>query len=121
MDDPEEHALVVKALRDGLGNCVVWHEKGVKLARDDGTLQGATPEWILREVIRLARTTPDPASLVRQVPERREGWRDQYRFYYKVILPVQGLKHGLFVEMRLRDDDPEFPKVTLVRAHIQKN
>ena len=121
MDDPEEHALVVKALWDGLGNCVKWHEKGLKLARDDATLRGVTPAWILSEVIRLVRTSPDPASVVRQVPEKREGWRDQYRFYYKVILPVPGFKHGLFVEMRLRDDDPEFPAVTLVRAHTQKN
>ena len=106
IDDPDEHALVVKALQDGLGNCVIWHEKGAQLVRDDTALRGVTPEFILRAVIQLVRTATSPSSVVRQVAEKREGWRDHYRFYYKVILPVMGFKHGLFVEMRLTDDDP---------------
>jgi hypothetical protein len=33
--------------------------------------------------------------------ETREDYRDDFRFYYKVILPVDGFRHGVFVEMRL--------------------
>src|SRR5207248_7286437 len=105
MDDHKEHALVIKALRDGLGNRVVWHGKGAQLVRDDPELRGLSPEFILGEVIRLVRASADPESIVRQVPEKREGWRDKYRFYYRVVLPVQGFKHGLFVELRLTGDD----------------
>ena len=70
---------------------------------------------------RLVRSSADPGSIVKQVPEKREGWRDKYRYYYKVVLPVTGFKHGLFVEMRLTgDDEPDFPEVTFVRAHAQR-
>ena len=118
MDDHKEHALVVKALRDGLGNCVVWHGKGAQLLRDDPELHGLSPEFILREVVRLVRASADPGSIVKQVPEKREGWRDNYRFYYKVVLPAAGFKDGVFVEMRLTgDDDPDYPEVTLFNAH----
>jgi len=120
MDDPEEHALVVKALLDGLGNCVIWHERGARLVREDRELQGLTPAFIRREVIDFVRGQSDAGAAVVQVAEQREEWRGEYRFYYKVILPVDGLKHGLFVEMRLTDDDSEFPCVTIVRAHAQR-
>jgi hypothetical protein len=120
MDDPEEHALVVKALLDGLGHCVIWHDKGARLVREDPELGGLTPAFIRREVIEFVRAQADAAAVVVQVSEQREGWRDAYRFYYKVILPVDGFKHGLFVEMRLTDDDREFPAVTIVRAHVER-
>jgi hypothetical protein len=56
-----------------------------------------------------------------QVLETREGYRDDYRFYYKVILPIDGFRHGVFVELRLTgSDDLEFPEVTIVRAHLQR-
>ena len=60
-------------------------------------------------------------SKVGQIAEKRDGYRDNYRFYYKVILPVQGFRHGIFVEMRLTgDDDPAYPEVTLFNAHPQR-
>jgi len=38
--------------------------------------------------------------------------------YYKVIIPVDDFRHGVFVEIRLTgDDDPEYPEVTLFNAH----
>ena len=38
--------------------------------------------------------------------------------YSMVILPYDGMPHGLFVEVRLTgDNDPDFPRVTLVGAH----
>ena len=120
MDDPEEHALVVRALLDGLGNCVFWHEKGARLVLEDRELQGLTAASIRREVIDFVRAQVNAGAVVTQASEQREEWRDEYRFYDKVILPIAGFKHGRFVEMRLTDDDQDFPRVTIVRAHAQR-
>ena len=53
-----------------------------------------------------------------QVEESRPEYDDR-SFYYKAIIPVEGLPHGLFVEIILDDDDPELPSVRIVNAHKQ--
>jgi hypothetical protein len=112
MEDPAEHALVVKALIDGLGGCVEWNEKEAKLVIEQYSLN---PAFIRRETIRYVRARG--GTVVEQRKELRPHWQD-YRYYYMVILPFDGFRDGLFVEMRLTDDeDPEFPEVTFVRAH----
>ncbi len=119
MHDPREHALVCKALRDGLGACVEWDAQCANTVRGYPDLRGLTPEFLRREVINYVRTQAN--SVVRQILETREDYRDDFRFYYKVILPVDGFRHGVFVEMRLTgDDDPEYPEVTLFNAHEQR-
>lgn len=55
-----------------------------------------------------------------QVRETREEFRN-YRYYYKAILPLDGFNRGVFVEMVLVDDDPDFPTVALVNAHPQRS
>ena len=113
MEDPAEHALVVKALIDGLGGCVERDEKEARLVIE---LYALNPTHIRRETIRYVRD--HGGVVVEQRKELRHHWQDLYRFYYMVILPFDGFRDGLFVEMRLTgDDDPEFPEVTLVRAH----
>jgi hypothetical protein len=114
MDDPEEFALVVKALLDGLGGCVEWDDDSACRVRNDPNLRDFTPEFIKREVIRCVRNAS--ASVV-QKPEKRERWMDEYRFYYKVILPLPEFRDGVFVELRLVDADPDVPMVLLVNAH----
>ncbi len=57
---------------------------------------------------------------ISQVHETREGRREDYRFYYKAIIAVDDLPLPLFVEMRLIDDDPEYPVVALVNCHLQR-
>jgi hypothetical protein len=119
MDDPEEHALVAKALSEGLGGCVEWDEKSADHVRNDPDLQGLRPLYIRAELIQYVKA--QGGQVVQQVKEKRDHWRDLYAFYYKVILPIGGFKHGLFVEMRLTgDDDPDYPEVTLVGAHPQR-
>jgi len=76
------------------------------------------PPFIRQEVIRHVKA--NGASVVIQRPEKREHWRELFSYYYMVILPVPGFKHGLFVEMRLTDDDEDLPAVTLVGAHPQR-
>lgn len=115
MEDPTEHALVVKALNDGLGNCVVWDERAAKLVIEQHHFN---PVDIRRGIIRHVKS--QGGDVVVQRNEDRHYWRDLYRFYYMVILPYSVLRHGLFVEMRLTDgDDLDFPEVTLVGAHPQ--
>ena len=41
-------------------------------------------------------------------------------FWYRAIIPVAGLPHGLFVEVKLVDDDAKEPWVEIVSAHRQK-
>jgi hypothetical protein len=119
MDDPKEQALVAKALFEGLGGCVEWDEKGADRVRNDPDLHGLSPLYIRAELVRYVKA--HGSQVVQQVREKRENWKDLYPFYYKVILPMRGFKHGLFVEMRLTgDDDPDFPEVTLVGAHPQR-
>ncbi|MDR3622612.1 MAG: hypothetical protein P4L85_24890 [Paludisphaera borealis] len=119
MHDVEEHSLVCKAVRECLGGCFDWDERGARLVRQDWELQGLTPEFLRTEVCRHVRSEGDHEII--QVLENREEYRDDYRFYYKVILPIDGFRHGVFVEMILTgSDDPEFPEVTIVRAHLQR-
>lgn len=54
-----------------------------------------------------------------QVAERRDEYLDR-KFYYKVILPVAEIKNGLFVELILDDDDPNYPVVLIVNSHEQR-
>jgi hypothetical protein len=119
MHDAREHALVCKALRDGLGGCVEWDADCANRIRGNPDLRGLTPEFIRREVIKHLKAQAD--STVRQIVETREEYRDDFRFYYKVIIPVDDFRHGVFVEMRLTgDEDPEYPEVTLFNAHEQR-
>lgn len=109
--------LVVKALICRESNAVAWQsDRDATRVRNDLSRDGITPEGILREVRQFVRD--QGREVVFQVVERREGWREK-RDYYKVILPVDCYKHGLFVEMVLSDDDPEVPCVDLVNAHEQ--
>lgn len=57
---------------------------------------------------------------VKQVVEKRDEYRRERRFYYKLILPVEAFLHGLFVELVLADDDDELPSVLIVNAHEQR-
>ncbi len=58
---------------------------------------------------------------VSQIRETREEWRDRYKYNDKVIVPIEGFRHGPYVEMVFSDDeDPEDPVITLVNAHEQR-
>ncbi len=51
----EEHGLVVKALCDGLGNCVKWDYKSALIVRDNNEIEGLTPALIRKSVIAFVR------------------------------------------------------------------
>ena len=115
--DPVELALVVKAisLAQNTRGCCEWNERAARRIRQQPPCQGMTPEGI-REL--LLDHVNNHRGQILQVEERREEYRE-HRFYYKAIIPVAGLRRGLFVEMVLGDDDPEFPAVEIVNAHEQ--
>jgi hypothetical protein len=78
MDDPKEHALVVKALLEGLGGYVEWDETSADRVRNDSGLQGLRPQHIRAEVIRYVRA--EGGRVVQQITEKREYWKDLYAF-----------------------------------------
>ncbi|WP_165073116.1 hypothetical protein [Paludisphaera rhizosphaerae] len=118
MLSPEEHALVCKSICAGISNCFFWDEGAALRVRNDPDLKGLTPRFIREAVRDYVRETGD--HVVVEVVETRERWRDDFKFYYKVILPVDEFLYGIFVEMRLTDNDPDVPMVLIVNAHPQR-
>ncbi|HZW30559.1 MAG TPA: hypothetical protein VFF52_07625 [Isosphaeraceae bacterium] len=83
MRDPDELALVIKAITSGLSNCLFWKNDATEnRIRNDRELQGLTPRGIKRELIRFVTA----GGLVEQVAETRESYRDDHFFYYKANL-----------------------------------
>lgn len=114
--DQEALALVVKALTCNLSNCVEWiNDNEANRVRSDPSNQGLTPgeiKRLTREYVRL-----NEPNCVEQLREVRENRKDRREYWYRVIVPIDGFPHGLFVEMELLDDDPVVPVVVLLNAH----
>jgi hypothetical protein len=111
--DPDELALVQKALTCCVNGCVEWDPDQADRVRSDPRLQGLTPEAIQEDTIQYAVDGGE----VRQVKEKRMEWQHR-EFYYKVILPYYPeFPKGLFVELELTDRDEDYPVVHLVNAH----
>lgn len=115
MSDPDELALVVKAIKSGLGGCVEWNPDVVDRVRRELAPVGLNPESIKEDLINFVQG----GGIVRQVKEQRQQWKRERDFYYKVILPTPKLKNGLFVEIVLQNSDADYPEVRLVNAHEQ--
>ncbi len=119
MDDPGEHTLIVKAFQLARGahgyvtGYVEWSERGAHDSRRNLSEIGLTPEGIRELAIEHVRA----GRPIIQVRETEEG-RDR-PYYYKIIFSVPGVPPGVFVKIRLSDDDPDDPAVLLVSAHRQ--
>jgi hypothetical protein len=117
MSNPTELALVRKALVSGLGGCVEWDARVVDRVAADLDRHGLNLIDMRRELIEYVRGGGD----VIQVKEVRTLWADRRDYWYKAIVPMPNLfKKGMFVEMELRDNDPDLPEVGLLNAHEQK-
>src|SRR4051794_40404780 len=94
--DPTELALVRQAIASPLSNCCDrQNDRVVARVRREASLRGLTPEYIkqrLRDDVRLGGG-------VDQRLEDREGWKDQQRFWYRVVFPEHGFPRGVFVEV----------------------
>ncbi len=115
--DPAEVELALLAIRScHVTGCCEWDEKAARRLRGQPPLPGLTPEGI-RDL--LYDFVANQGGEVIQMQETRPEYNDR-PFFYKVIVPVQGLRHGLFVEIVLDDDDPDVPAVRIVNAHEQR-
>ena len=91
MDDPDEKALVEKALKSGVVGCVIWHPKEAERVRKQLAHYGLTPEGIQQDTIEYAQKTGS----VRQIKETRSDFKHR-DYYYKVILPMPDLFQRAF-------------------------
>lgn len=113
--DPDELALVEKAITCGTTGCCEWDDRAARRLRKAPPGPGLTPEGI-KDLLVLYVSA---GGRVIQVVEKRPEYNDR-RFYYKAVVPVAGLPRGLFVEIVL-DDDAELPSVRIVNAHEQSS
>lgn len=110
--------LVYEAIRAGTTGNVQWQDAAARRARAQPGLQGLTPEGI---VALLRRFVLDGEELDARSEAREEHLEldPENPWWYRAIIPVPGLTHGLFVELKQVDDDPENPWVEIVNVHPQ--
>jgi hypothetical protein len=116
--------LVHGAIAAGIFGQIQWDDRADERARSNPDLQGLTPEGI-------RRLLHDFVCGGERLDERREARPDwlqanadrpaHYReFWYRAVVPIADLfPKGLFVEVRLFDDEPQDPWVEIVNAHPQ--
>lgn len=116
--------LVHSAIARGIFGQIQWEDRADERARCNADLQGLTPEGIRRLLHDFVRA----GGRLDQRTEARPTWLEAnadrpayYReFWYRAIIPVPDLfPNGLFVEVRLFDDDPLDPWIEIVNAHPQ--
>ena len=96
--------------------CCEWSDQEIARVRNQPPAPGITPEaikWLLFEHVQ-------SGGELLQVKEERENWRDQRDYWYKAIIPFEGLPRGLFVEIIMVDPDRDCPSVEIVNAHAQR-
>jgi len=116
--------LVHQAIAAGIFGQIQWDYRADERARSNPDLQGLTPEGIRR----LLHNFVGSGGRLDERREARPDWlqanADRPSYYrdlwYRAVVPVPGLfPKGLFVEVRLFDDDPQDPWVEIVNAHPQ--
>jgi hypothetical protein len=116
--------LVHKAIAAGIFGQIQWDDRANERARSNAELQGLTPEGIRR----LLHAFVFGGGRLDERPEARPDWLQAnaerpsyYRdSWYRAVIPVTGVfSRGLFVEVRLFDDDVQDPWVEIVNAHPQ--
>jgi hypothetical protein len=122
MADSSKLELVHKAICSsvlGLGH-IEWTESAARLLRDDPDLKSLTPEIISAL---LHQFVMNGNSLDVRRETRTEYLQDDPDdlFWYRAIIEVPGLPRGLFIEVKLVDDDPSEPWVQIVNAHRQRS
>ena len=117
MTPRDELDLVQRAVLLGrtVTGCCEWHDRAFRRVRNDADLQGLTPEAVRQLLLDFVAA----GGSIQQAKEQRPEYGD-YEFYYKTVIPVAGFLHGLFVELRLTDDDADYPVALLVNAHPQR-
>jgi hypothetical protein len=116
--------LVHQAIAAGIFGQIQWEDRADERARSDPSLQGLTPEGVRRLLHdfvlgggRLDERQESRPEWLAANADRPAYYRDSW---YRAVVPVPDLfARGLFVEVRLFDDDPQDPWVEIVNAHAQ--
>jgi hypothetical protein len=118
MAHTDQLQLVHKAICCGVLGHIQWKDSAARLVRSNRDSGGLTPEGI-RGLLR--QYVLDGNALVSRQETRAEYLEDNPDdpYWYRAVIPVAGLLHGLFIEVKLVDDDPEAPWVEIVSAHPQ--
>lgn len=116
--------LVHRAIGAGIFGQIQWDDRADERARSSPELLGLTPEGIRRLLHEFVST----GGRLDERCETREEWlqanRDRPAYYrdvwYRAVVSFPDLfPKGLFIEIRLFDDDPQDPWVEIVNAHPQ--
>jgi len=110
--------LVHKAISSGTLGHIQWKDSAVRRLLDDPQMQGFTPMGV-RQLLQgfvLAGNSLDTREEKRA--EQLEECPDD-PYWYRAIIPVADFPKGLFVELKLIDDDENEPWVEIVSAHQQ--
>jgi hypothetical protein len=108
--------LVNKAIASGILGHIQWKESAARLVRCDPCLCGLTPEGI-RALLRQFVLEGNSLEVRHETRAEYLEENPEEPYWYRAVLPVPGFPRGLFVEVKLIDDDPEMPWVEIVSAH----
>jgi hypothetical protein len=120
--DSSKLELVHKAIRSGvlgLGH-IQWGESAGRLIRDDPDFGPLTLNGI-RALLRQFVMSGKTLDIRRETRVEYLHDNPDDPFWYRAIIDVPGLAHGLFLEVKLIDDDPGEPWIEIVSAHRQLN
>ncbi len=92
--------------------CYYWNPNALKRVSEE------LPRALVAGLRKTAYEFVCNGGKISEIEETRPGY--EFRHYYKIILPVPEFVHGVFIEMRLTDDDPDCPSVEIVNAHEQR-
>jgi hypothetical protein len=81
-------------------------------------MEGLTPEGI-RHLLRQFVLEGNALNLREETREEYLQENPDDPYWYRAIIPVPDLPRGLFVEVKLIDDDEKEPWVEIVSAHPQ--
>ena len=119
MADSDQIDLVHQAIAAPTWGNIEWKDAAYQRVLDDPALQGFTPlgiRLLLREfVVNGNRLTGRHETRTEYLDENPD---DPY--WYRAIIPVPQFPKGLFVEVRMLDDDVNEPWVQIVNAHRQQ-
>src|SRR5437899_1895438 len=105
MANPDKLDLVHLAVRSGSFGHIQWQDAAARRVRGDPALAGYTPEGIRA----MLRTFVLQGNTLTARQETRQEYLAEHPddpWWYRAVVPAPPLPHGLFVELRLIDDDP---------------
>lgn len=114
MPEPDDVELVRKAILSRTTGDFEWSDSAAQRMRFDPSLNG----WTLETLKALLRDHVAQGGSIDQRTETREEYPQEY--WYRVIVPVEQFRHGLFVEIILVNEDLEAPAVQIVSVHEQR-